>query len=137
MQSNFIAPHSITMNSESQGQQIRHWVHVFQNELMLGDESLYLNFMKLEKYHLSFSYISIHSRAVSKHSDIEFRRLFVREQANIKQDSIMRFLFHPLFFWWGWNWIIADLFVCDIEHCKINSHLFKLKSGLGASDNPF
>lgn len=64
---------------------------------MLGDESLYLNFMKLEKYHLSFSYISIHSRPVSKHSGIEFRRLFVREQANIKQDSIMRFLFHPLF----------------------------------------
>lgn len=40
------------------------------------------------------------------------------------------------FFWWGWNWIMADLFVCDIEHRKINSHLFKLKSDLGASDNP-
>lgn len=65
---------------------------------MLKDESLYLKFMKLEKYHLSFGYISIHSRAVSKHSDIEFRRLFVRERANVKQDSIMRFLFHPFLF---------------------------------------
>lgn len=80
---------------------------------------------------------------MSKYSDIEFSGLFVKEQANIKQDSIMRFLFHPVFFffsfflWWGWNWIIAVLFLCDIEHCKINSHLFKLKSNLGASDNPF
>lgn len=72
-------------------------MQVFQNELMLGDEFLYLNLMKLEKYHLSFTYIGVHSRAASKHADIEFRRLFVREQANIKQDSIMRFLFHPFF----------------------------------------
>lgn len=64
---------------------------------MRGDEFLYLKFMKLEKHHLSFTYISVHSRAVSKHCDAEFRRLFVREQANIKQDSIMRFLFHPFF----------------------------------------
>lgn len=73
-------------------------MQVFQNELMLGDEFLYLNLMKLEKYHLSFAYISVHSRAASKHADIEFRRLFVRERANIKQDSIMRFLFHLFFF---------------------------------------
>lgn len=72
-------------------------MQVFQNELMRGDEFLYLKFMKLEKYHLSFTYISVHSRASSKQSDIEFRRLFVREQADIKQDSIMRFLFHPFF----------------------------------------
>lgn len=33
----------------------------------------------------------------SKHSDIEFNGLFVREHANIKQEGIMRFLFHPVF----------------------------------------
>lgn len=44
----------------------------------------------------------------------------------------------PFFFYWwgGWNWIMADLFVGDIERRKINSHLFKLKSERGASDNP-
>lgn len=47
--------------------------------------------MKLDKNHL-------YSRFVSKYSDIEFSGLFVREQANIKQDGIMRFLFHPAFF---------------------------------------
>lgn len=53
--------------------------------------------MKLEKHHLSFTYICVHSQAARKHADIEFRRLFVGEQANIKQDSIMRFLFHLFF----------------------------------------
>lgn len=31
---------------------------------------------------------------MSKYSDIEFSGLSVREQPNIQQDSIMRFLFH-------------------------------------------
>lgn len=34
---------------------------------------------------------------MSKYSDIEFSGLFVREQATIKQDGIMRFLFYPVF----------------------------------------
>lgn len=64
---------------------------------MRRDECLYLNFIKVQKCHLSFTYVSVHSRAAGKDCDVEFTRLFVREQANIKQDSIMRFLFHPFF----------------------------------------
>lgn len=47
------------------------------------------------KNHLSYSYIIL-IQELFVNTDIEFRRLFV-ELANMKWDSIMRFLFHYFF----------------------------------------
>lgn len=75
-----------------------HGLFFVQKELKPCNGSSLPEFYEIRKKKKKSPVIQLHFYPLTnKHSDIEFNGLFVREHANIKQDGIMRFLFHPVF----------------------------------------